>query len=50
MKLNKRAVFNIRVTLKASRARIVPVGKDGFKVYLTKPAHDGFANEQLLGL
>lgn len=50
MKLNKNTVFNIRVTLKASRARIVSVKQDGFKAYLTKPAHDGQANEQLIEL
>ncbi len=50
LKLNNNTVFNIRVTLKASRARIIPVNKGGFKVYLTKPAHDGQANEQLIEL
>jgi uncharacterized protein (TIGR00251 family) len=49
-KLNKPAVFNIRVTPKASRAKIVPVNGGGFKAYLTRPAHDGLANEQLVGL
>ena len=50
MKLNKCVVFNIRVTPKASRAKIVPVKQDGFKAYLTKSAHDGLANEQLVEL
>ena len=50
MKLTKREVFNIRVVLKASRARIIPLKQDGFKAYLTKPAHDGLANDQLVEL
>jgi uncharacterized protein (TIGR00251 family) len=50
LKLSKRAVFNIRVAPKASQARIVPIKEGGFKVYLTKPAHDGLANAQLLEL
>ena len=50
MKLNKRVAFNIRVAPKASQARIIPLEQGGFKVYLTKPAHDGLANEQLIEL
>ena len=50
MKSSKRVIFNIRVSPKASRSRIVPIRQGGFKVYLTKPAHDGLANEQLVEL
>ncbi len=51
MKLsNERLVFNIRVALKSSRAKVTPLAQGGFKVYLTKPACDGQANEQLVGL
>ena len=50
MKLNERVAFNIRVTPKASRAKIVLLKQGGFKAYLTKPAYDGLANEQLIEL
>jgi len=66
LKLSRRRVFNVRVTPKASHIRIIPIKRSGnsnvasrnlvkeelggFKVYLTKPAHDGLANEQLLKL
>jgi uncharacterized protein (TIGR00251 family) len=38
------------VTPKASKTRIVPIKQNGLKVYLTKPAYDGLANEQLVEL
>jgi uncharacterized protein YggU (UPF0235/DUF167 family) len=41
--------FNIRVLPKASRC-LVKVIPEGFKVYLTRPAQDGLANEQLIDL
>lgn len=50
MKLNKRVIFNIRVSPKASQNKVVPIEQGGFKVYLTKPAYDGLANEQLVEL
>ena len=42
-------IFNLRVIPKASRNLVKEEGK-GFKVYLTKPAQDGLANEQLIEL
>ncbi|MFA4989743.1 MAG: DUF167 domain-containing protein [Candidatus Omnitrophota bacterium] len=42
-------IFNLRVIPKASRNLVKEEGK-GFKVYLTKPAQDGQANEQLIEL
>lgn len=42
-------VFNVRVSPKASR-NLVKEEKGVFKAYLTKPAQDGLANEQLIGL
>ncbi len=42
-------VFNIKVVPKASR-NLVKDEPGGFKVYLTKPAQDGLANEQLIEL
>ncbi len=41
--------FNIRVIPKASR-NLVKAEGGSFKVYLTKPASEGLANEQLLKL
>jgi uncharacterized protein YggU (UPF0235/DUF167 family) len=38
------------VTPQASYAKIVSNEQGGFKAYLTKPAHDGLANEQLVEL
>jgi hypothetical protein len=59
-------LYNVRVAPKASHVRIVPLKRcgnsnvasrnlvkeerGGFKVYLTKPAVDGLANEQLVEL
>ena len=40
-------IFNVRVSPGASR-NLVKREPGGFKVYLSKPAHDGLANEQLL--
>jgi len=40
-------VFSVRVIPKASR-NLVKGEPNGFKVYLTKPAQDGLANEQLI--
>jgi hypothetical protein len=42
-------IFNLRVIPKASRNLVKEEG-GGFKVYLTKPAQDGLANAQLIGL
>ena len=42
-------ILNIRVTPKAGR-NLVKKEIDKFKVYLTAPAQDGKANEQLIGL
>lgn len=42
-------IFNLRVIPKASR-NLVKEEEHGFKVYLTKPAQDGLANAQLIGL
>ncbi|MDD2927999.1 MAG: DUF167 domain-containing protein [Candidatus Omnitrophica bacterium] len=42
-------IFNLRVIPKASR-NLVKQEDNGFKVYLTKPAQDGLANEQLIEL
>jgi len=39
--------INIRVVPKASR-NLVKRQNDNFKVYLTKPAQNGLANEQLI--
>ncbi|MCK9572012.1 MAG: DUF167 domain-containing protein [Candidatus Omnitrophica bacterium] len=41
--------FNLRVIPKASR-NLVKAEGDSLKVYLTKPACEGLANEQLLKL
>lgn len=41
--------FTVRVVPKASRNLVKEEGK-GFKVYLTKPAQEGFANNQLISL
>lgn len=46
----KSLIFNIRVVPKSSQLKVVPTGEGGFKVYLTRPAHDGEANEQLVEL
>ncbi|MDO8662186.1 MAG: DUF167 domain-containing protein [Candidatus Omnitrophota bacterium] len=59
-------IFSVKVIPKASHVRIVPYKRtsnsnvasrklvkeegSGFKVYLTKPAQDGLANEQLVSL
>ncbi|MBP7836012.1 MAG: DUF167 domain-containing protein [Candidatus Omnitrophica bacterium] len=42
-------ILTVRVVPKASR-NLVKEEDKGFKVYLTKPAQDGLANEQLIGL
>ncbi|MBU1726856.1 MAG: DUF167 domain-containing protein [Candidatus Omnitrophica bacterium] len=42
-------VLSIRVVPKASR-NLVKEEKGALKVYLTKPAQDGLANEQLIDL
>ena len=42
-------IFNVRVIPKSSR-NLVEKEMRGFKVHLTKPAYDGLANGQLLGL
>jgi hypothetical protein len=42
-------VFNVRVNPRASR-NLVKKDLKGLKVYLTKPAYEGLANEQLLKL
>jgi len=42
-------IINVKVVPRASRNLVKEEGS-GFKVYLTKPAQDGLANEQLIGL
>ena len=42
-------IFNVRVTPKASRNRVELMGNK-LKVYLTRPAQDGLANNQLIDL
>lgn len=42
-------ILSVRVSPKASRNMVKKEG-DNFKVYLTKPAQDGLANEQLISL
>lgn len=42
-------IFNVRVCPRASRNRIQQTGNQ-LKVYLTKPAQDGLANNQLIDL
>ncbi len=42
-------ILSIKVIPKASR-NLVKAEGSGFKVYLTKPAQDGLANEQLVSL
>ncbi len=42
-------IFNVRVTPKASRNRVELAGNK-LKVYLTRPAQDGLANNQLIDL
>ena len=42
-------LFNVRVVPKSSR-KLVKVEGERLKVYLTRPAQDGLANEQLVGL
>lgn len=42
-------IFNIRVSPRSSRNRVEQTGNI-LKVYLTKPASDGLANEQLIEL
>jgi uncharacterized protein len=42
-------IFNVRVNPRASRNR-VEQNHDQLKVYLTKPAAEGLANAQLVGL
>lgn len=42
-------IFNVRVSPKASRNLVKEEG-GALKVYLTKPAEDGLANEQLIEL
>jgi uncharacterized protein (TIGR00251 family) len=42
-------LFNVRVVPKSSR-KLVKVEKERLKVYLTRPAQDGLANEQLIEL
>jgi len=42
-------IFSVKVIPKASRNLVKEEGS-GFKIYLTKPAQDGLANEQLVSL
>lgn len=42
-------IFNVRVAPKASRGLVIKEN-ESFKVYLTRPAQDGLANRQLIGL
>lgn len=42
-------ILSVRVVPKASK-NLIKKDKDFLKVYLTKPAQDGLANEQLIGL
>lgn len=42
-------ILSVRVLPKASRNLVVKE-KDALKVYLTRPAQDGLANEQLIEL
>jgi len=42
-------IFNVRVTPRASRNRVQQIGNK-LKVYLTKPAQEGQANNQLIDL
>ncbi|MEI6831880.1 MAG: DUF167 domain-containing protein [Candidatus Omnitrophota bacterium] len=42
-------IFDVRVTPRASRNRVEQVGNK-LKVYLTSPAQDGRANNQLIDL
>ena len=42
-------ILNVRVSPKASRNLVKKEG-NVYKVYLTKPAQDGLANEQLVDL
>jgi len=42
-------IFNVRVTARASRNRVEQSGNN-LKVYLTKPAAEGMANDQLIDL
>ena len=42
-------ILSVRVIPKASR-NLVKEDAGGYKVYLTKPAQDGLANSQLIGL
>lgn len=42
-------IFSVRVTPKASRNLVVKENEK-LKVYLTRPAQDGLANQQLLDL
>ena len=49
-KLSKSETFNLRVTPKSSRTKVVLIKPGDLKVYLTKPAYDGLANEQLIEL
>lgn len=42
-------ILSVKVVPKASR-NLVKAEGSGFKVYLTKPAQDGLANEQLINL
>ena len=42
-------IFNVRVSPRASRNRVQQAGSK-LKVYLTKPAQDGLANNQLIDL
>ena len=41
--------LTVRVIPKASR-NLVKKQEDGIKVYVTKPAHDGLANRQVIAL
>jgi len=42
-------IYNVRVTPRANRNRVEQVGNK-LKVYLTSPAQDGLANNQLIDL
>ncbi|MFH0762957.1 MAG: DUF167 domain-containing protein [Candidatus Omnitrophota bacterium] len=42
-------ILNVRVVPRASRGVVKRVG-EGLKAYLTKPAQEGLANKQLVGL
>jgi uncharacterized protein (TIGR00251 family) len=42
--------IRINVVPNSSKEKIVKVDEESYKIYLTKPAHEGKANEQLIKL